>query len=193
MPAVRPLLALIALIALPVAGCGFERTTPPDLGTASPPTTFQPLSFPSDGLALRSPANWHVARGSTPLVAAIDSGRATLAVWRYERAETLPRTAPEVRKVVPALVAQVRKRDPGVRLDPPRVGRYAGAPGVMLTGEQTIFGRRERLRSVHVFSDGAEVVLDAYAPPGQFARVDREVFQPVLASLRIGPPRAGGK
>jgi hypothetical protein len=193
MPARRLLLTLAAALALPAAGCGFERTDPPDLATASPPTSFQPLSFPADGLTLRSPANWHVARGPAPLVAAIDSGRATLAVWRYERAETLPSTPAEIRKAVPALVARVRKRDPSARLDPPSVGRFAGAPGVMITGEQTIFGRRERLRSVHVFGQGAEVVLDAYAPPAQFARVDREVFGPVLGSLRIGPPAAGSK
>jgi hypothetical protein len=193
MPARRLLLALTALLALPATGCGFERTKPPDLETASPPTTFQPLAFPAAGLALRAPANWHVARGPKPLVAAIDSGRATLAVWRYPRTEPLPESDAEVRKRVPALLAQVRKRDPSARLDPPKVGTYGGAPGVMLTGEQTIFGHRERLRSVHMFGEGAEVVLDAYAPPGQFPRVDRQVFTPVLGSLKVSTPTAGGK
>jgi hypothetical protein len=193
MPVCRPLSALAALIALLVGGCGFERTKAPEVGVASPPTSFQPLTFPAEGVSLSSPANWHVARGPKPLVTAIDSGRATVAVWRYERSEPLPTTPAEVQKRVPALLAQVRKRDPTAKLDPPQVGRYAGAPGVMLTGRQTIFGHPERLRSVHVFTQGAEVVFDAYAPPEQFPRVDRQVFMPVLGSLKITKPAAGAK
>jgi hypothetical protein len=193
MPARRPLIALVALLALSVAGCGFERTKAPDLEKAAAPSGFQPLAFPAAGLALRSPANWHVARGPAPLVTAIDSGRATIAVWRYPRAEPLPDSPAAVEKRVPALLAQVRKRDPSVTLEQPRVGRYAGAPGVMLTGEQSIFGHRERVRSVHLFSDGAEVVIDAYAPPDQFLRVDQQVFMPVLGSLKVSAPPDGAK
>jgi hypothetical protein len=39
-----------------------------------------------------------------------------------------------------------------------------------------------------VYAHGAELVLDAYAPPAEFARVDRTVFRPLLRSLTVKPP-----
>ncbi len=64
-----------------------------------------------------------------------------------------------------------------------------GAPAIELLGTATIAGEKRRVRSTHVYAKGAEIVLDAYAPEQEFARVDREVFRPIAASLRIDPPR----
>jgi hypothetical protein len=44
------------------------------------------------------------------------------------------------------------------------------------------------VRSTHLYAYGAELVVDAYAPPGEFARVDRRVFGPMLRSLRVQRP-----
>jgi hypothetical protein len=33
------------------------------------------------------------------------------------------------------------------------------------------------------------VVVDAFAPPDVFARVDREAFRPLLRSLRVRAPK----
>jgi hypothetical protein len=44
------------------------------------------------------------------------------------------------------------------------------------------------VRSTHLFDRGTEIVIDAYAPPGDFARVDRSVFQPLIRSVRLRAP-----
>jgi hypothetical protein len=41
--------------------------------------------------------------------------------------------------------------------------------------------------STHVYVDGAELVLDEYAPPDQFASVARSVFSPVRRPLTLVP------
>jgi hypothetical protein len=40
----------------------------------------------------------------------------------------------------------------------------------------------------HVFAHGAEVVLDAYAPPSAFPAVNQSAFGPLVASLRLAKP-----
>ena len=44
------------------------------------------------------------------------------------------------------------------------------------------------MRSTHVYAFGAEVVIDAFAPPEVFGQVDREAFVPVVRSLRLASP-----
>jgi hypothetical protein len=83
------------------------------------------------------------------------------------------------------LVQAARGRDRSLRLDKPRIVTIDGAPGAVLTGVETILGKRRRVRSVHVYTPRAEVVIDAFAPPAVFARVDRQVFRAVVASLRV--------
>ncbi len=189
MPRPRSLALLAATLLGFLWGCGYERTKPPELATPQPPTTFQRQSFKKEGLALRAPANWRPTAGEAPLVVAFTSGRATLAVWRYPRSERLPRSRGEVAKVLPALLAAARARDRALALDKPRLVKVAGVSGVVLTGVETILGKRRRVRSVHLYTDDAEVVIDAYAPPAVFERVNREVFRAVVASLRV----RGGK
>jgi hypothetical protein len=45
------------------------------------------------------------------------------------------------------------------------------------------------VRSTHVFAKGAEFVVDAYAAPRDFALIDRTIFQPLVKSLKIDPPK----
>jgi hypothetical protein len=47
------------------------------------------------------------------------------------------------------------------------------------------------VRSTHVYAKQAEVVVDAYVAPRDFVNVDREVFRPLVRSLKIDPPRSG--
>lgn len=47
---------------------------------------------------------------------------------------------------------------------------------------------RRHVGSAHVYAQGAELVVDAFAPPGEFATVDRTMFQPLLRSLRLTRP-----
>jgi hypothetical protein len=43
---------------------------------------------------------------------------------------------------------------------------------------------------MHVYLPGAEVVLEEYAPPALFHRIDHAVFSPVKRSLRLTVPGA---
>lgn len=45
------------------------------------------------------------------------------------------------------------------------------------------------VRSTHVYADGAEIVVDAFAPERDFRRVDAQVFRGVLRSLHITTPK----
>ena len=47
------------------------------------------------------------------------------------------------------------------------------------------------MRSLHAYGHGGEVVMDAFAPPREFARVDEQAFGPMARSLRLSAPRAG--
>jgi hypothetical protein len=59
---------------------------------------------------------------------------------------------------------------------------------VQIVGDQTVAGRPRRVRSTHVYTRGAELVVDQYAAPDVFGTVDRSVFVPLLRSLKIGKP-----
>jgi hypothetical protein len=43
---------------------------------------------------------------------------------------------------------------------------------------------------LHAYGKGAEVVVDAFAPPKVFRRVDRQTFGPVTRSLKLRAPRS---
>ena len=60
-----------------------------------------------------------------------------------------------------------------------------------MRGTATIAGQQRRVRSVHVYAFGAELVVDAVVEPAQAARVGREVVAPLVRSLRLRDPGAG--
>jgi hypothetical protein len=187
-----PRIALASLVAttLGLAACGQERAPVPDAGVPQDPRAMRPLAFPAAGVAFTGPTNWRVLAPGDPLKGGIESGRATLAIWRYPRTEPLPNGRAELRRVRGLLVERVKARDPSFVLDRSRVTRRGGAAAVELTGQQTINGSPVRVRSSHVYFEGAELVLDAYAAPGDFPRVDAAVFGPALRSLKLSAPTA---
>lgn len=184
-----PRAPLLLLFAFALGGCGEERTRAPDLATPLVAQGTRTVILPAAGVAFSAPANWVDSDRRDPLAGGIQSGRATLAVWRYVREEPLPEGAAELRRVRGLLTDRVQERDPTFRLGSARVTRRGGAPAIELTGAQTIAGRAVRVRSAHVYTGGAELVLDAYAAPQDFDRVDATVFEPALRSLKLGPPR----
>jgi hypothetical protein len=179
--------ALLACLPLLAAGCASHATPVPDVTTARAPTGWSPARFESGGLRLHVPANWFSTATTSPQVAAVSSGSATVALWRYPRAEPLPVARPALVNARRALIGAVRRRDRTFRLAGARLVRVAGAPGIAVVGAQSMNGRRVRIRSTHLFAKRSEVVVDAYAPPGQFVRLDRTVFRPLTASVRIDP------
>ena len=179
-------LALLSIVAAVVlAGCGNDRTPPPDTGRIPAPSGFRDVKYPAQGVTLRAPANWREIQGSGDQLSTIAIGDAQIAIWRYARTEPLPVNRAQLQAAKEALVAQVQSRDPSFDLTSSRLVIKPGTRAVELIGESTIQGERRTVRSLHVYGRGHEVVLDAFAPPRDFARVDEETFGPVSRSLKL--------
>jgi hypothetical protein len=170
------------------AGCGNERQAPPDVTTPGPPLGTTQQSFPAAGLRFQAPSGWTITPGAAPLVVTITTGQATLAVYRYPRAETLPSSKAELEGALDALVAAAKTRDPTFQEIKRNTLEVDGKPAVQVRGTETVDGQPRVVRSTHVYADGAEVVVDAFAPAKDFRRVDAQAFRGVLRSLDISKP-----
>jgi hypothetical protein len=186
-----PVLAALLALTLAAGGCGYDRTPAPDTATPLAPQGSARLRFPDAGVTLAAPGRWDQAPGQAPLVATMSSGRATVAVWRFARGEPLPRSADDMRRARRDLLKAVKARDPSFRERSVRIRRVGGHRALEVRGTGTVEGQARGVRSLHVFAFGGEVVVDGLAPPGDFARVDREVFAPVMRSLRLARLRGG--
>jgi len=178
-------LAGIAVTAAVLAGCGEARTRPPDVGRPADPRGSQTVALAGAGASFTGPANWRPVPSQPPLEGGLRSGTATVAVWRYPRSEPLPADRDELEQARTRLLERVRQRNPTFVVRTSELTRLGGASGILLTGRQTVGGRSYDVRSAHLFKAGAEVVVDAYARPADFARVDRAAFQPLMRSLRL--------
>jgi hypothetical protein len=188
----RPVRLLLALpAALLMAGCGRERLEPPDPSRPASALNENVRTYPAAGLRFEAPDDWTFEPGQAPLVTSTADGSVTIAVWRYPRTEPLPREDAALDQAQEALVQAARRRDPSFELDDARQLRVDGAPAIQLVGTQRVAGRERRVRSTHVYAKQAEVVVDAYVAPRDFVNVDREVFRPLVRSLKIDPPRSG--
>jgi hypothetical protein len=183
----RALIAIAATVVL--AGCGNDRTAPPDIGRIPAPAAFRDATFARDGVFFRAPTNWRIIEGAAPQVATVAVGDAQIAVWRYPRSEPLPETRDQLEAARVALVAQVRSRDTTFRLTSSRLVMKDGLRGVELVASVTNQGQRRRVRSLHAYGEGGEVVVDAFAPPKVFRRVDDQTFGRVIRSLKLRKPR----
>jgi hypothetical protein len=186
-----PAIAIAAAVLL--AGCGNDRTKPPDVGRIPAPAGFRDQTFIKQGLFFRAPRNWRVIVGQAPQVAAVAAGNAQIAVWRYPRTEPLPETRSQLAAARKALIAQVESRDATFSLTSSRLVIKPGLRGVELVGSATNQGQRRLVRSLHAYGRKAEVVVDAFAPPRDFPRVDAQTFGPVARSLKLGEPGRSAK
>jgi hypothetical protein len=187
----RPRLAVaasLAAAALGAAGCGNDRTPAPAVPPPAAPVGKRTVDLGFAGVTFRRPANWVLTRGTAPMLATVASGRAVVVVWRYARAEPLPTAPQALERSRRALIAAARARDRTLRVDSSRVLSVGGAKAVEVVADEQLGIARRQVRSTHVYAHGAELVLDAYAPPAEFARVDRTVFRPLLRSLTVKPP-----
>lgn len=173
---------------LAAGGCGNRRQHPPDVARTRRPGHATRVDFPQAGLSFRAPGNWLRREPGPPLVTTILSGRAVVAVWRYPRSQPLPVAPAALEQARLDLVDGVRVRDPAARIETSKVVQVGGAKGVELLASETIDGAPRRVRSTHLYDRGAELVIDAYAPPATFPGVDRTVFRPLVASLKLRAP-----
>jgi hypothetical protein len=179
---------LAAALAAGLAACGNERQRPPDAPRATEPAGKRSVDLRRWGVRFERPANWGLAAPRPPQIATLSSGQVAVSFWRYPRDERLPRSASELQRARRALIAAARGRDRSLRVLSARAVRVGGAPGVELVATQRMGVARRKVRSTHLYAHGGELVVDAYAPPTEFARVDRSVFRPLLRSLRLGRP-----
>jgi hypothetical protein len=187
----RTLLTLLAGAVVLLAGCGNDRTPAPELGLIPAPSDFRDAKFEAQGVQFRAPTNWRVVDGEDPHLATVAIGDAQVGIWRYARTEPLPETRAQLAAARQALVAQIESRDPTFKLTSTRLVVKPGFRGVEVigTGSNLVNGSIQRsMRSLHAYGQGAEVVMDAFAPPRDFARVDEQTFGPMARSLRLTPP-----
>jgi hypothetical protein len=159
----------------------------PDLAQPVAPHGVRTLTYANAGIALVAPANWTVSPQKSPGVATVNSGAAIVALWRYPRAAPPPATATALAQTRSALIRSARSSDPSLRVIGSQLEHLHGAPTIILDVTERIAGQERRVRSIHMFGSGDEVVVDEYAPPDIFARVDPVVFSPMRRSLTLFP------
>jgi hypothetical protein len=187
----RRSILLLAALAATLAGCGADRRQPPDVVTPQTPKGGQAVRVAPAGVSFTAPGNWRVSYGPAPLYATVTSGRATIAIYRYPRVEKLPRTTKQLAAAGSAHASAGLTRDPtltelvGVRV------RIDGEPGFQTRATEHILGLPRTVRSTHLYAHRGELVIDAFAPAEDFARVDAGAFRPLLRSLRVSRPAGG--
>lgn len=187
----RPLPLLLALLvpASVLAGCGNEPGKAPDVTAVRPAFSFVPERFPAEGVSFERPKDWLYAPGKAPLLATISAGRVTIAIWRYPRTEALPATPKELDAARSALVTAAKARDRTFTVIQAKGTRAARSPAVVVVADETVAGQPRRVRSTHVYAHGGEVVVDAFAPPRDYPKVEDPVFRRIVRSLRVTAPR----
>jgi hypothetical protein len=187
---VRRALASISLAAaIAVGGCGSDRKKAPDVTRSSGAFGWITVSLPEQGETFERPKEWHYTPGTAPLLATMTSGEATIAVWRYPRTEPLPETDEELTLARDALVGAAKTRDKTFEETKAKATRAAHHPAVVIVANETVAGHARVVRSTHVYGEGGEVVVDAFAPPGVFPKLEDPIFRRVVRSLKISPPR----
>jgi hypothetical protein len=177
-------LTAAAIAALAATGCGSgssNTTTTTSAGASG--------SFPAQGISFTPPADWSVDQGTGHLVATAQAGQATVAVWRYPRGEKLPKSKLELQAARDALLKASTRRDVTFEQIKTAATTIAGEPAVQIRAREHIAGQPRTVRSTHIYADGAEIVVDAYADADSFRKVDADVFRPLLRSLHVAPPK----
>jgi hypothetical protein len=171
-----------------LAGCGNAQQQPPDVSTVARPSGTTPVSFDAQGIRFAVPGGWHVQGGQAPLVATVQSGPAQIAVWRYPRTEPLPATMAQLTQARDLLLQAAKARDGTFKESHTAITKVGGHPAIQVRGSETVAGQPRLVRSTHVYANGAEVVVDAFAPADVFGRADRDAFRPLVRSLRLQAP-----
>jgi hypothetical protein len=175
----------VLVIVLVLAGCGTSRPAVPSLLTPAAPSGFRTLGYPRAHVALRAPRNWTLLGERAPMVAVISSGPAEITLWSFSDSATPPAGGSGLAAARTALIAAARRRQPGLRVLRSSLVTVGGRGTVELDVLERLQGRLRRVRSMHIYLPGSELVLEEIAPPARFHSVDHLVFSPVKRSLRL--------
>lgn len=181
----RRTLGVVVLGCLLAAGCGDSRAPVPSLTRPAVARGYRTLRFADAGVSIASPAGWSAIAERPPLLTAVTSGDAVIALWRYRRRQPPPSSPAALREARASLVAAVRARERSVRLISVRTSSIDGSPAVELSALDTIAGHPRRVLSTHLFTGGGEVVLEEYAPPAIFRAIGDSLFARVGRSLTV--------
>jgi hypothetical protein len=180
----RPALPLVLCVAL-LAACGEEPDDPPRVFEVKPPRGSVAADFPRAGMSFEHPRNWKLRPGDAPGVFELVSGEAIVSGWAYPREEPLPETEAQLEGAKDRLREAIEERDPDYRFRRVLIDEVAGAPAILVSGEQVVSKRELRTRSVHIFEGEVEYVLESIAPSPDHAVVERLVLEPLLRSLEL--------
>jgi hypothetical protein len=186
----RATLAACLLTAALLAGCGNERRETP-LGATLSGETVE-VDFPRVGMTVELPREVQTAPAQAPQVFRSPLGQAVVTAYAYEREEQLPRNGAELQAALERLEDAAEARAPSYRMRSSRTLEVGGARAVELVGDQAISGGRLRIKSLHVYDEGAEYVFELLAPPRQFEDIAEVLFEAIEGSLEVtGEIRAG--
>lgn len=185
---VRAVLAALVLGAAALAGCGNEESKPPTVTAPEAAFGWLDLSIPGQGVKFQRPSAWRYTPGEPPLLGTMSSGLVTISVWRYPREETLPETLEELTVAKDALVAAAQARDPSFSVIKAKGTRAAHRPAVVIIADQTVSGEPRRVRSTHIYTDGAEFVIDAFAPADQYSQVEEPIIVELVRTFQFSTP-----
>ena len=169
---------------LALASCGNERAEVPATHVSGD-DPIKRLDFPRYGVEVSVPESAAVQRTARPGVFRLFLGQPLVSMFAYRRKEQIPRDRGELRLARKRLIKEVERRDPDYELRSSGLTELGGAKAVELVGDQTVSRGRLRTRSIHVYKRKAEYVIELLAPIAQFQRTNREVFDPLLRSLKL--------
>lgn len=133
------------------------------------------------------PASWTITTGPAegPELLRATSGQGAVVVWRYPRTEPLPRTRRDLRNARRNLREAILERDKDFKVSAALL-RDEPELGVEIAGVGTLAGARRSIRSLHVYANASETVVDCIGPLGESAQFDTTICVPVLDSLSVG-------
>lgn len=151
------------------------------LGGAEKITTYD---TPDGAISFRYPKTWTVTVGGAPLVAELASGGALAAIYAYPRKD-LGTDGAAVRASRKRVLASLEDRAPGFLIQGSRIFEVDGSPAVQVIGRGLIDDTIVRTRSVHVYKEDTEWVINAYARRDDYDTANRIAFDRLIRTAKL--------
>ena len=177
--------AVVAVGCLAVVGCGDSRSPVPSLTRPAAAHGYRTLRFPNAGVSISAPASWSQVAERRPLLTAVTSGDAVIALWRYPGRRPPTTSSAALAAARGSLLRAIGARNRPVRVLSSTGTLIDGRPAIELSALESIAGHPRQVLSTHLFTGGAEVVLEEYAPPAIFRALRHPLFARVRRSLAV--------